>query len=278
MRTAPHLTIVLACSCASAPTPVGSETPPVEDEAAVLLEVDGAPMPIAEAYVVSRQNDNQLFGLHLRLDLEPDEAGPRQVELTVGEQSYGAPGIGFDGELATCQFEATPSQAAALASALDVPLQSRAHPGHQLSAQFDLIDPTAVEPDSVTARFVLANTGDVAIEYFDGGRSRNEVGRDNRFTFTIERDGEAIEPRTIYDFGGLAGIRALGPGESQAIEVDLTHWCPFDRPGTYELRAEFELSVQPAGTWPRKGAWLPSAHLTWDETVYAVAQVEVRNP
>jgi len=161
--------------------------------------------------------------------------------------------------------------------ALGLPARQREPWRGELSAKLEPVGELALGSEHLPLRFTLTNTGPVALWFMDGGRGRNELGRDNRFTFVIERDGEQLATRELMDFGGLGVYRRLEPGESHALELDLSHWIRFERPGRYEVRANYEAELMPAQYEP--GSELPLgwySYLTHTRGVTASLALELR--
>jgi hypothetical protein len=147
----------------------------------------------------------------------------------------------------------------------------------ELGAQLEAAGELAAGAEHLPLRFTLTNTGPVALWFMDGGRGRNQLGRDNRFTFAIEREGERLPTLELDDLGGLGSFRRLAPGESRALELDLAHWTRLDRAGHYTLRASYEAELLPAEFEPGKPlppGWY--AHLTRTRSVSAALTLVLR--
>ena len=147
----------------------------------------------------------------------------------------------------------------------------------ELTGKLETLGELAAGAERLPLCFTLTNTGPVTVWFMDGGRGRNELGRDNRFTFVIERDGEPLSTRELYDFGGLASYRRLAPGESQALELDLAHWIRLEKAGKYSVRASYEAELMPAEFEP--GKVLPMgwhAHLVRTRSVQAGLALDAR--
>ncbi|MEZ4336975.1 MAG: hypothetical protein R3B82_10135 [Sandaracinaceae bacterium] len=81
-----------------------------------------------------------------------------------------------------------------------------------------------------------------------GGRNRGP--RNNRFSFTIRRDGVEVPPIDGWDFGGLTGYQRLAPGEEATVVEQLERWGDVSVPGTYEVECRFETTFAPDGSNP----------------------------
>lgn len=138
------------------------------------------------------------------------------------------------------------SDATRIAGALGVVARERAPWSGRLEARLRAAGDVAAGTDTVPLQFELTNAGGVPLWFHDGGRGRNQLGRDNRFHFAVERDGEALPIAEIFDFGGHGNYRRLGPGESWTFAVDLAHWCRLDRPGAYRVHATYDAELMPA--------------------------------
>jgi hypothetical protein len=118
----------------------------------------------------------------------------------------------------------------------------------------------AAGAERVRLQFVLANHGPVPVWFHDGGRGRNQLGRDNRFTFVVERDGVPVPTTRVEDFGGIGIDRRLEPGAEHAFAVDLAHWCRLPAPGRYLVRATYEAELVPGEFVPHHAGLPELAH------------------
>jgi hypothetical protein len=205
-----------------------------------------------------------------------DTTTSHTFELVAGDTRLTSNSWGSSGDEIWGMFEATPTEARRLAASLQVPVHDRAPWLGQLEGRFEPRGKVTAGATTAPVTFTLTNTGPCAVWLLDGGRQRNQLGRDNRFTFTIVRGGERLELRRVEDFGGLGTYRRLQPGASHAFAVDLAHWATFDRAATYTIEASYEAALMPADFEPSKE--LPPgwhSHLQRTRTVRACLDLVV---
>lgn len=261
------LALLPISGCSAPPTP------------AVHFLVEGTEVPIQHAYVFSLDNENRTFSVMFEADAGEIPIGTERAALHLAEQVLPITSAGLSPGMSSYGLRVDADTARRLAAALSVPARSRTHPGHALSARFEARGETRGEitagAESVPVRFVLQNTGDVPFQFLTGGRYRNESGRDNRFQFEIERDGETLpDIGSPYDFGGLGFCVTLQPGGEHTIEVDLAHWARFERTGTYRVRGTYEVDLRHAAFDVHAPPYR-DAHLLWDEVAEASFELRV---
>jgi len=268
------LAVLAACSPADrgAPTP-----PPVPAE--VRLMLGDRDTPFDEVRVLSVDDANQRFHVHLALH-GTTELGPEVPALVCGERRIPVNSHGRMSETYELLFQVERADARTIATALGTELVERTPWTARLTGTLEPADSTRelhAGAEHLLLRFTLTNSGPVAVWFLDGGRGRNELGRDNRFEFEVTRAGTALEPRQLFDFGGLGVYRRLEPGQSHALELDLAHWCRLELPGEYAISARYTADVMPAHYQP--GEHLPMggyAHLNHEVAVPAQTVVNVR--
>lgn len=276
MRIHGRLLFLFAASCAphvGAPSPSEPIAGPGFTQGAQTphLSIQGERLAIHAARVESMANDNGSFWISVdaqgaRLEPSLDEA----YLVVVGERlaitgASSDPGSG----VTTYARQADRAQALHLASALGVELEERVPPGHRLRAHFEAPESVAAGATSVPIRFVLENIGDVPITFLDGGRGRNERGRDERFSFELARDGVPLEPIALVNFGGLGAFRTLIPGATHAFELDLAAWICFDEAGTWAGIGAYEMEIT------GREAHSDRASDRWDDVLRAALEVRV---
>jgi hypothetical protein len=267
------LSTVLFALCAACAEPAPSVVPA---PAPVRLVVDGSETAFHDPWVLSIDDANELYEITLSgnaLDTEHSHT----IALVLGELELVAQSWGSSGDVGDFFFQASAAQARAFAAALGVTAREREPWRGVLTGKLEAVGEFAAGAEHLPLRFTLTNTGPVAVWFMDGGRGRNELGRDNRFTFVIERDGERLATRELVDFGGMGAYRRLAPGESRALELDLAHWIRLERAGKYELRASYEAELMPADFEPGKA--LPNgwhAHVGRTRSVQAEQTIVVR--
>lgn len=244
--------------------------------AAVHLLIDGDEVTVRDPQVLSVDDANERFQVSFATDADLDHA--KTMVLMIGEDSLRPSGWGRNGDQGfQMTVPATAAQARAFAAALGVPARDRAPWQGRLTGKLEAAGTFAVGAERMPLRFELTNDGQAPVWLMDGGRGRNALGRDNRFTFEVERDGERLPARTVHDFGGLGVYRRILPGGTWTLEPDLAHWFTFDRPGKYTVRAIYEAEQMPFDYEPGKA--LPMgfhAHLQHTEPVPAELVLTVR--
>jgi len=263
-----QLLLVLLCACAA--------SVPAPREACVRLLIDDAQAPFHDPQVLAIDDANETYEITLG-GKALDTAHPHTIELTLGDLRLVAQSWGSSGDAGDFTFRASAAQARAFAAALGVSARERPPWRAVLTGKLEPLGELAAGAEHLPLSFTLTNTGPVAVWFLDGGRGRNELGRDNRFTFVIERDGERLATRELMDFGGLGVERRLAPGESHALELDLAHWSRLERAGKYVLRASYEAELMPADYEPGKA--LPNgwhAHVGRTKSVEAGLTIELR--
>jgi hypothetical protein len=211
--------------------------------AALVVRLVDPDVAIRSASVYSITNDNSRFQIMLRTDSTHDQF----PTLELGDRKLKANGYGGDSTGTFVDLQVDRADAAAIAAAFHVPLHERARLDADLRytwrfpAQIDRSAPAIVT-------LVATNTGTAPVGFQIGGRQRGP--RDNRFGFSITRDGVALAVKDAPDFGGLSYFKRLGPGESAEVSADLRGWVALDRPGRYVIIATHETDLSRAGEMP----------------------------
>jgi hypothetical protein len=239
--------LVLWCgSCAGVPTAADPVPEPVR------LIVDGVEKAFRDPQVLSIADAQEAFQVTLVAGRLADDGGSSQIGLALGHLRLVACAWSNDGDDAWFVFPATPAQARSFAHALGVPAREREPWRGELAGALEPVGAAAAGAATWPLRFTMTNAGPVALWFLDGGRGRNRLGRDNRFTFTIERDGERLATQQVEDFGGLGAWRRLAPREAFTFAIDLAHWCAPERPGRYTIRASYEAELMAGEFEPGK--------------------------
>lgn len=232
--------------------------------------VDGTKVAFRDPRVLSVEDDNSRFELTCVSRELFDTGQNHVVALAHGDLRITASSWGRNGDESWFVFPMTPLQAASLAGVLGVPAQERAPWAGELAAKVEFTAAPAANDERLPLRFTLTNKGPAAVWFLDGGRNRNELGRDDRFHFDIERGGAHLDVRQVTDFGGLGTYRRLAPGSSWTFEPDLAHWRKLEQPGNYTLRASYVADLMPAEFEPGKALPLGYySHLQRTRTVTA---------
>lgn len=104
-----------------------------------------------------------------------------------------------------------------------------------------------------------------------GGRQRGP--RDNRFSFTITRNGTPVAIADAPDFGGISFSKKLQPGDDHELTVDLRSWAALDAPGHYAVDVTYEGELTKDGVMPTTAT--DRKHL-WDVTLKGQGGILVR--
>ena len=224
----------------------------------------------------STSNDNELFRLDLR------GAGPfpkREISgptaafiaghcLMLYSRSDPAP----DGTLNLGASIHTDEAMRAVAKTLKVEPRLRKHPGYKLAVNWETDKPRyqAGEPIGVTVK--IKNVGEQPVSFQNGGRQRGP--RDNQFGFTAFRGygaGKAVpDTGDPTNFGGIAGMVTLQPGQTFAKAVVLDKWFKLTEPDVYRCTGMFHLEFHDADDGWRRS--------TWDDFVAGVFVVRIEAP
>lgn len=273
----PALVLVLACvACATRPSTHVSPLP-APHPASVLLLLDGSPIEFQDPRVLSIDDDDREFEVTLtpRVILDTDE--PHTLVLARGTHRYPSQAFGRAGATSYVTLRVTADSARELADALGVPAVVRAAWKIELTGRLEPGDGFDEDSGRRPMRFILRNDGREALWFLDGGRGRNELGRDNRFRFDVECGDRPLEMREVLDFGGLGTYRRLEPGQEHAFTVELAQWCRLEGPATCRVHAGYEADLMPAEFEPgRTYPFGVYSHMLRRRTVPAQLVVQVR--
>jgi len=267
-------TLILACTACSAPVPAPARA---EKTASVRFLLDRTEADFHDPQVLSIDNENKQFEVTLLSHVLSDPTQAHTSELTLGELHLPVCSWGRSGEVSDFTFRATAEQARAIARALGIEARDRGPFYGELVGKLEAVGELRSGAEHLPLRFTLANTGPLAVWFLDGGRGRNELGRDNRFRFEVTRDVGDVPVRELVDFGGLASYRRLEPGESHTLELDLAHWCKLADPGRYFVHATYEAELLPAEFEPDKPmpmGW--HAHIVQTRRIAAELELDLR--
>lgn len=239
--------------------------PPVE------LRIEGARVPIAAATIDAVENANTRYLVTVEAEGARLEPGSLDAELRLAGRPVDVTGASTDPARGRTTFISYLDRSAARRAgrALGISPAHRVHPGHTLEVRVVAGEnPEHEHP----LRFVIENAGHVPITFLDGGRNRNERGRDDRFTFEVTLDGTTLEATELHTYGGLGVHRTLPPGRVWTFELDAADW--FELPGSGHLAGTVRYEMEIVG---REGASdRPGRH--WDETLEATFEVDLRAP
>jgi len=273
MKILAVLLFVVPGSCAGPEAPIA----PAPAPASVHLLIDETDTAFHDANVLAIDDANAQFNVTLATKTPIESGRPHTIVLALANLRLTGSSFGSHDGGSNVTFRVTAQQARAVASGLGIPAQEREAWRGELTGQLEPVGEPSAGAEHLPMRFLLTNTGPVALWFLDGGRGRNELGRDNRFTFEIEREGERLPTREIFDFGGKGVYRRLAPGQAWTLAFDLAHWRVLERAGTYRLRAKYEAELMPAEYQP--GQSLPMgyySHLNRTRTVEAELMLVVR--
>jgi len=241
------------------------------------LLIDGTETAFHSAQVLSIDDANQRYEITLAGKRRAASDDPSEIALVLGQLRLVTQSWGWGGDEGSFTFQATPAQARSFAAALKTVAREREPWRGELTGKLEAVGELSAGADHQPLLFTLTNTGPVTVWFMDGGRGRNEFGRDNRFTFVIERDGAQLATRELTDFGGIGVYRRLAPGESDVFELDLAHWIRLESAGKYSVLASYEAELMPADFEPRKAlpvGW--HAHLVRTRSVQAGLALDAR--
>ena len=206
-------------------------------------------LPFARPRLFSQDNENTRFTAWFSTARFSDD---RRLFLRHGARIWPVGSRGGDDTAWSVSLEVDRDTAQRLAAWLEIPLQERTPLGGGLRGVWD-------HPGGTTIRVRITNHGDRPVGMIVGGRQRGP--RDNQLSFEVLRDGELLPPLDGWDFGGPCGVRVLAPGETHEASADATKWADLSRPGRYEVRCRYEVSLVPGAEFP---PWPDRAHETWE--------------
>ena len=256
-----------------------------EDEAMIIDLSAGACLDEDyDCFVYSIDNDNERYSLTVVGPLsgseDPDAivvtGAPNDppVEIHFGGEALTLSPWGHDSTHRSWTAELTPDEATEIADAIGVTRQDRRdlEPGLQM----DFTGPEEITAGSpVPIVFTITNGGSEDLRVATGGAYRGS-GRDNRFSFTITRDGELVpDIGSSMNLGGLGSNLDLVPGASVTQEADATAWAAFDEPGTYVIECSFEVELSVPYDASVYVEHLAHAHERWVTTATGTVEVVV---
>jgi hypothetical protein len=211
--------------------------------AALVVRLVDPAVAIHSASVYSITNDNSRFQIMLRTDSTHD----RFPTLQLGDRMLKSNSYSADSTGTFVDLQVDRADAAAIATAFGVPVHDRTRLDADLRYTWRFPSPIANNAPAIVT-LVATNTGTAPVGFEIGGRQRGP--RDNRFAFTVTRDGVALPIKPAPDFGGISYFKRLGPGESAEVSADLRSWVALDRPGHYTIIATHETDLSKGGEMP----------------------------
>jgi hypothetical protein len=209
--------------------------------------------------ITSTKNDNSAFHMWVVF--------PKQKDIDVFVNADGiwlvSDSYGHDNTGTQASFVLDRATAQRMAKALGVPLNQRAKLDAGLEATWSFpTKASALNKDPVTVKLVVKNAGKTTVGFVIGGRQRGP--RDNRFSFSVSRNGTPVKLIEAHDFGGISYYKALKPGESTDLSVDLRSWADLSLPGHYQIDARYEGELAKDGKMPQTAA---ERRYLWDLTL-----------
>jgi hypothetical protein len=204
-----------------------------------------------EIVMLSSSNDNQRWMLWVVL--------PKQHEndyqyLHVDNDWWSSQGTGSDSEGTKTTFQLDRAAARRVADAFAIPMHERSKLDDNLRYVWRI--PAEASLDKTIAIPIVMrveNQGKTPVGFLVGGRQRG--ARDNRFLYTIKRNGKAVTIKDAPDFGGLSTYTKIDPGKSFDVTcADLRAWHDLDVPGYYTIEARFEGELSKDGKFPSTAA------------------------
>jgi len=218
----------------------------------------GAALAHKNAHLFSQSNDNQNVVLWVQLDGLADGAWPF---LRFGNIAFQAESSGSDSSFGkSATFPLPRATAEKLAAAAKIPIQDRRRLDAGLSAKFSAAPAQLGQPMPI--KLLVKHSGKGKVGFVLGGRNRGP--RDNRFAFTVTRNGKPLPVIEAHDFGGLSTIKMLAKGETVELSADLASWVKITQPGKYEVTCSYGATLHPSAD--HSGQWPDHAQDVWDWT------------
>ena len=238
LRTLVPFGLALLGACSSIPAR-GAERP--------VIRVEGETVEVERFWLSEVDPDGDSFLLCFPAQLLETEAGWRAPEarLRFRQKTWAAGWHLIEGEHGGHSFfEVDAATAEALAEALDVPVARRGPRPYALEASFRAVPEEVRAGDEVTVDLRLTLVSGEPVTFQAGGWERG-ANRHGRFDFEVHHDGREVPDidRTV-NFGGISTAGTLADDATFHERAVLNRWAKLDRPGTYTIRASYELPVQ----------------------------------
>jgi hypothetical protein len=225
----------------------------------------GQRLPVERMTLASVANGNDAY------QLMAITRGSREWKATlcVGGVAYPANSWGSSPNEGSIGFRLDRAQADRVAVALHIERHDRRPLGQELVWRF-VAPPQVGEDSHVPVAWEVENRGAETL-FFDTGGAYRGSGRDNRFAFTVTRDGRPVpDAGTSMNFGGLGTRREVKPGARVRVEESLERWAAVT-PGRYEIQARFSTGLH-RGASEMDGT---RSDLEWDVAPSATAEMLV---
>jgi hypothetical protein len=202
----------------------------------------GGPQEIVveRSEILSQDNANTQYWVTIVLPFEPGFDASSLV-LVVSGQGYEWAGSGSGRENFQVSFSVSGADSALdVSQYLNAPIIYRRHPAHQFLVSFVPRKELFQIGDDVLVTLSITNVGNNSVSFMQGGMNR--AARDNQFVFSARLVGRQVQDiGTTINFGGLAVVRTLRPGEEFVDEISLNKWFSFDQAGRYEVHGSYFL-------------------------------------
>ena len=205
--------------------------------------------------LTSSNNANTQFTMWVVFAKQPDQ----DVFLSADGGWWQSDSFGHDSTGSQASFVFDRATAQRLAKVFKIPLSERTKLDDGLQATWSIpATASALATDPIAVKLRVKNAGTTTLGFVVGGRQRGP--RDNRFTFTITRNGTPVAITDAPDFGGISFSKKLQPGDDHELTVDLRSWAPLDAPGHYAVDVTYEGELTKDGVMPttatdRKHLW-----------------------
>jgi len=221
-------------------------------------------------HVFSMTNDNSRFLFWTRVDKTVAQRGPR-LEVDGEIIAASSTGSGSNQE-ATATFQLDREAAQTVATFYELPLSERRELGSGLSGTFTGGSYRVGEAMPIALSIEMNGEEDFAL--WVGGRNRGP--RNNRFTFAVFKDGVQLTELEGFDFGGRAYMQTFDDGQTLELQADLSRWVEITEPGTYEIRAGYDMELVIPHDDRQGGGWPDRGHEVWERTLTGDLTIEVR--
>ncbi|MBA3462069.1 MAG: hypothetical protein H0T46_19070 [Deltaproteobacteria bacterium] len=205
--------------------------------------------------LMSTANDNSTFTMWVVFPKQKNT----HVFVSIDGEWFMSDSYGHDDTASQASFQLDRATAQRLAKALNVTLHERSKIDAGLRATWAI--PARASTDATAAipvKLRVKNEGKTTLGFVIGGRQRGP--RDNRFSFTVSRNGKPVPIKDAPDFGGISYYKKLAPGDEHELTVDLRSWAELGTPGMYQIDAKYEGELAKDGVMPstaaeRKNLW-----------------------
>ena len=231
-------------------------------------------IPIKGSYIYATNNNNTQFNVIVIASSKAQE----MPVLKVDNQFYSITGYSSSEEqLKHYSFVTDAPTARQLSQALQIPLQQRQHPQHQLQGVFKTTKNIYQVGEKIDLTMVVKNQGKETITFNLGGMYRNKFNRCEYFHFDIFKDGQKLTNLGdgLSNFGGIEQRPTLQPGSSTHLKTILNKWHLFDEPGTYTIKCKYDLHLEKPRLTKANLDHLKYAHEKWEDSLQGEVIIKV---